>query len=196
MPTDNAFPPLGGTGYPRPPPSTPSTASETFDEDTIQSAISTAIKKLEEQHRAELSQLKTEMQKRIDAMEQQMKDLGQQVAVQTYQALVQEESPLATKTDHAILQHEISLMSTQLATIINLFQQNGHKASEPPNLTDNTRIITATTSSDASPPRTTKRSKFNLTPIKLNMLDKVFTQDQSVSSATSTQDEGMEGCEE
>jgi hypothetical protein len=53
VPTDEAFPLL--PQQKKNVPVAPSTTSETFDEDTIQSAISTAIKKLEEQHQAELS---------------------------------------------------------------------------------------------------------------------------------------------
>ena len=108
---DAVFPALSSN---KPPvPTTPSTASETCDEDTIQSAISVAIKKLEDQHNVALKKLKQEMQSKIDEVSTQMKELGQQVATQTYQALVTEGSPLATKTDHAHLQHEMSQISTQ-----------------------------------------------------------------------------------
>ena len=54
-PTAEAFPHL-----PKKPsviPTTPSTTSETLEEDTIQSAISNAIKTLQEQHRKELDEL-------------------------------------------------------------------------------------------------------------------------------------------
>ena len=116
---DAAFPSLSPSKPNAPP--TPSMTSGTFDDATIQSAISTAIKKLEDQHRKELDQLKKEMQNKIDEVTHQMKELGQQVATQTYQALVKKESPLATKTDHAQLQHEMNLISTQLTTIIQMF---------------------------------------------------------------------------
>ena len=75
-PTAEAFPPL-----PKKPsviPTTPSTTSETLEEDTIQSAISNAIKTLQEQHRQEIDQLKQEMQSKMAEMETQMKELGQQ----------------------------------------------------------------------------------------------------------------------
>ena len=91
MLTSEAFPPL-----PKARPSvtaTPSTASETLDEDTIQSAISAALTKLEIQHQAELNALKQEMQQKMFKLEGQMKEMGQQVAVQTYQKLVNEASP-------------------------------------------------------------------------------------------------------
>lgn len=190
IPTVDAFPPL--TTRKKQTPVTPSFTSEMLDEDTIQSAITVAINKLEEQHRAELTQLKTEMQQKIEAMEIQMKELGQQVAVQTYQALVKDESPLVTKKDHAHLQHELSMISTQLTTFINLFQKGdvSHSVSAQPASMPKDRVT------QQSPARNTKRSKLNLTPVKLNLLEEAFTQEQSVSSATSTLDEGMEGCDD
>ena len=175
-----AFPALPST-RPAVVPPTPTTASETYDEGTIQSAISVAIKKLEEQYQAELQKLKQEMQKQIDEVTTQMKELGQQVATQTYQALVKEESPLVTKTDHAKLQHEINLISTQLTTIIGMFKQGSTPTESPTNITP------------GSPARFVKRQKPNRTPEKHS---DPSTQDHSVSSATSTSDEGMEGCEE
>ena len=135
---------------------------------------------MEEQHQKELSQLKLEMQQHIDAVETQMKELGQQVAAQTYQALVREESPLATKTDHAHLQQEITIISTQLTHLINMFQY------------DRTALISST---ENSPPRIHKKSNHNRTPLKPCNLEQVFTQEESFSSATSNPEEEMEGCE-
>lgn len=177
VPTDDAFPPLTPRRHPIP--TTPSTTSETLDEDTIQSAISSALKKLEEQHQRELLQLQDTMQKKIDAVANQMKELGKQVAVQTYQALVTEESPLVTKTDHAHLQQEMSLMTTQLKMIVNLLQ-----------------ISTVVPQTASSPARITKRSKPNQTPEKAITPEILFTQEQEVPSATSILEEEMEGCEE
>jgi hypothetical protein len=161
---------------------TPSTASETLDEDTIQSAISAALTKLEAQHQAELASLKKEMQEKMEELESQMKEMSQQVAVQTYQALASESSPLATKTDHATLQFEMNAISKQLSTLIKLFQANSQ---EDPNST-------------ASPPRTTKRNKPSNTPPEKerDIESDIFTHGTSVSSATSDPDEGMEGCDE
>ena len=177
--TDIAFPPLP-TAKPVTP-ATPSTTSETFDEETFQSAISTALKKMEDQHRQELAQLKLEMQQQIKAVEAQMQDLGKQVAIQTYQALVKEESPLVTKTDHAVLQQEISTISIQLNTLINLFK--------------NGSTLKVVNESPAA--RDLKRTKLNLTPMKPINLDEMFTQESPISSATSNLlEEGMEGCEE
>ena len=190
---DVAFPPLASAK-----PSaaaTPSTASETFDEDTIQSAISVAIKKLEDQHRAELAQLKLEMQSKIDEVTSQMKDLGQQVAVQTYQALVKDESPLVTKTDHAQLQHEMSLISTQLTTIINMFQTKTSTDLINPQNMITQKHSQATGADPMSPARHVKRSKPTLTPEKPPKPLDVHTQDCSVSSAASDSEESMEGCE-
>ena len=149
--------------------------SETLDEDTIQSAISTALKKMEDQHKTDLEKLKQEMQKQISAVEAQMKDLAQQVAVQTYQALVTEESPLATKTDHELLKQEINSISIQLSTLIQLVQSGP-------------RHIHAST-----PPRTSQKRKPTMTPEKLSY-GSIHTQDEEVSSATSFYE--MEGCEE
>ena len=180
---DTAFPTLPTTK--KPAPASPSTTSETLDGDTIQSAISVAIKKLEEKHHDEMTKLKLEMQSKIDEVTDQMKNLGQQVAAQTYQALVKEESPLVTKADHANLQTEMSSISMQLSTIIKMFQTvNNHHL---PSVTDST---------PPSPARFSKRSKPNLTPEKQLGVSPVFTQDLSVSSATSDPEEVMEGCEE
>lgn len=179
---DATFPVLSPTKTPTP--ATPSTTSETFEEDTIQSAISIAIKKLEDQHSAALKKLKQEMQSKIDEVSNQMKELGQQVATQTYQALVKEGSPLATKTDHAHLQHEMSMISTQLATLIGILKKDAiNLPSALPDITPQ------------SPPRHSKRSKPTTTPEKKPAFDQPLTQDYSVSSATSDLDEGMEGCE-
>ena len=192
--TDAVFPPLTPTKAQVP--TTPSTTSETCDEDTIQSAISVAIKKLEEQHRAELLQLKKEMQSKIDEVTSQMKELGQQVATQTYQALVNKESPLATKTDHAQLQHDMTIISTQLNTIIGMF-----KTGSQAQLLSVQEIPTQNSSNDtdshpSSPSRHPKRSKRNMTPEKLDRQFATYTQDCSVSSAASDSEESMEGCEE
>ncbi len=176
--TSEAFPPL-----PKQKQSgifTPSTASETYDEDTIQSAITAALTKLEAQHIAELATLKKEMQEKMHQMELQMQEMSQQVAVQTYQALVKEDSPLATKKDHAVMQQEITAVSKQLSTLIKLLTKG-------PSIEDN--MIT-------SPPRTIKRTKPSMTPEKNGDISTLFTQDTLLPSATSDPDEGMEGCEE
>ena len=112
-------------------------------------------------------------------LEKQMEEMGKQVAVQTYQKLVNEASPLATKSDHATLQHEMNVISIQLSTLIQLFQKAPQQA---PNSMD-------------SPPRSIKRNKPSATPEKTSILADC-NQEQFVSSATSTPDEGMEGCEE
>jgi hypothetical protein len=106
-----------------------------------------------------------------------------QVAVQTYQALVKEDSPLATKQDHEVMKHEIQAMSKQLATLIQMFQKAA------PTIVQNN-------SDPTSPSRHTKRPKPNRTPVKTNSLSELFTQDTVETSATSTFDEDVEGCEE
>jgi hypothetical protein len=160
-------------------PVTPSTSSETLDEDTIQSAISAALSKLEAQHKAELAILKQEMQNKMDQLENQIQEMTEKVAVRTYQALVQEESPLVTKNDHVLMQHEINGMSKQLSALVqiltNSHPQDGHEIQ--------------------SPPRTTKRTKPSTTPQKITALSEILTQETPVTSATSDPDEGMEGCE-
>lgn len=178
-------------------PSTPSTASETIDEETIQSAISTAIQKLQEQHKQDLAQLKLEMQNQIDEVKNQMNDLGQQVATQTYQALVCKESPLTTKTDHAILQHDINIMRTQLSALMDMIQnamiptrdndRDNHSVSTPPDIIHLPSTRAAT--------RNVKRKPAQ-TPEKAPRQDTPFTQEQTVSSATSSSVASMEGCEE
>lgn len=159
---------------------TPSTTSETFDEDTIQSAISAALTKMEAQHQAELASLKKDMQQKMDDLENQIKEMTQQVTTQTYQALASESSPLATKADHANLQFETTVISKQLSAIIQMFQ--GDRQYELPGT--------------SSPPRTTKRTKPCTTPEKFNDVSGILTQDNFVSSASSDPDEGMEGCED
>ena len=191
--TDAAFPTLSHTKPNAP--TTPSMTSGTFDEETFQSAISAAIKKLEDQHRKELDQLKKEMQNKIDEVTNQMKELGQQVATQTYQALVKKESPLATKTDHAQLQHDMNLISTQLSTIIQMFRTipSGHNIFpiDSTAFTPGTKEVTP-----ASPPRHLKRSKLSTTPEKSPRQHDNQTQDYLLSSAASDSEESMEGCEE
>jgi hypothetical protein len=166
----------------------PSTTSETFDEDTIQSAISSAIKKLEEQHRAELNQLKMDMQTKIDEVTNKMKDLGEQVAMQTYQALVKDESPLVTKVDHAHLQHEMSAISTQLTTLIRMFQKS------PPVLPSDSSESQERQITTVSVSRNTKRPKPTATPEKATRTKLDYTQDCSLSSASSNS--SMGGCED
>ena len=180
---DVAFPTLPTIKKPAPGPT--STTSETFDADTIQSAISTAIKKLEDKHHEELAKLKLEMQRKIDEVTDQMRNLGKQVAAQTYQALVKDESPLVTKADHANLQCEMSLISTQLSTIIKIFQDGTF-----PQLTSISAM------SPQSPARFSKRAKPNSTPEKEIGTNSIFTQDPYDSSATSDPEEVMEGCED
>jgi hypothetical protein len=192
--TDAVFPPLPSPKQRNP--TTPSTTSEIFDEDTIQSAISVAIKKLEDQHRAELTKLKMEMQNKIDEVTTQMRELGEQVAVQTYQALLKEESPLATKTDHAQLQHEMNIISTQLATIINLFQASPNIQPSGLRTTSVESSASVSNITPASPARTVKRPKPNRTTEKTPRTTELQTQDCSVSSATSISEESMEGCDE
>lgn len=182
---DAAFPYLSPTK--KPTPATPSTTSETLDEDTIQSAISVAIKKLEDKHQIEFNNLKREMQQQIEDVNNKMKELVQQMAVQTYQALVQEESPLATKTDHATLQHEMSLISTQLSTIIHLVQNNK---------TTPQKVVTSDGLPHSPARLSTKRSKPNMTPEKPLRTGPLFPKELSVSSATSDPEEVMEGCED
>ena len=165
---------------------TPSTTSETLDEDTIQSAISAALMKLEAQHKADLAQLKKEMDEKLAAVQQQMIDLSQQVAMQTYQALIQDDSPIVTKTDHAHLQHEINVMSTQLTTLIQMLQQGSNSP-----VSNQLALVPILT----SPPRTTKRAKPSMTPEKPSHFDDLLTQDTLGPSAASFPEEGEEGCE-
>jgi hypothetical protein len=136
---------------------------------------------LEIQHQAELNALKQEMQQKMVELEGQMKEMGQQVAVQTYQKLVNEASPLVTKSDHANLQHEMNVISTQLTTLIQMIKSDPPKAAIPA----------------YSPPRTSTKRKINkpsASPEKVDFSDS--DQEQVVPSATSTPDEGMEGCED
>ena len=136
------------------------------------------------------------MQSKIDEVTSQMKELGQQVATQTYQALVNKESLLATKTDHAQLQHDMNLISTQLTTIIAMFK-TGVQA-QPISLQEfpTQHSSHATDNNPNSPTRQPKRSKRNMTPEKLDRQFATHTQECSVSSAASDSEESMEGCEE
>lgn len=177
-------------------PSTPSTTSETIDEDTIRSAISAAIKKLEEQHREELRQLKIEMQSKIDEVATQMRNMAKQVATQTYQALVRDESPLATKTDHARLQNDISSITTQLSAMMAIMQNSTITPHQPPAPTQLKSVTTTTSNAAPGPvPRNLKR-KPTLTPEKDIRPVELFTQECPDSSTTSSSVASMEGCEE
>jgi len=172
-PNAEAFPPLPAkTASAK---ATQSTTSETFDEETIQSAISSALKKLEEQHRHELAALKQEMQNKMSEMEHKMKALGQQIADQTFQALLTDDSPLVTKSDHALMKQEMSFISSQLATLITLMSKS--KSLNP--------TVGSEGHATMSPPRQSKRTKPSATPEKLIQPHALFTQDTSFSSATS-----------
>lgn len=200
----DAFPPLTTTKQHAL--ATQSTASETLDEDTIQSAISAAIKKLEAQHQAEINKLRQELRTELDLMKNQMKEMAHAVATQTYQALATEDSPLATKAEFARLDHRQSIQENQLATIIELLK-GGHSKEDD---------ITSRSIDTTSPPRNLKRTKPTLTPVKKNLCTDVFStqstddehqsselnmtsqslDDDTVPSATSDPFEDMEGCED
>jgi C-terminal processing protease CtpA/Prc len=183
--SDEAFPPLKANT--KDPGATQSTTSETLDEATIQSAISTAIQTLKEQHQQELDQLRQYFEERLQTMENQVVDIGQQVVKQTYQALIQEDSPLATKADHMHLQYQINSIHGQLAHIIQLVS----KPHDPPPAT--TELIEA----PATPQRSgTKRPNSSRTPEKPDRDDDHSGEQTNLPSATSDLDEGMEGCEE
>jgi hypothetical protein len=184
-PTAEAFPPLPKKAVATP--TTPSTTSETFEEDTIQSAISNAIKTLQEQHQKEIEQLKQEMQRKMEAMENQMKELGQSIVLQTYQALSTEGSPLATKTDHARLQNDMTIITQQLSTLLQIVSKGTGADVQSPSLN---------TVSVMSPPRTGKRFKKNRTPEKSSFLEAMITDEINGPSATSDFDEESEGCED
>lgn len=191
-PTAEAFPPLPIKNNPAP--ATQSTTSETIlDEETIQSAISSALKKLEDQHRTELEALKKDMQNKMTAMENQMLELGKQIATQTYQALVTEDSPLVTKQDHAHLQTEMASITTQLTTLIELLKK-GHIVT--PMSLDETQAMSRDDPKATSTPPRHKRSKPNLTPQKPSRFEALLTQDDHLTSAASDLDEGSEGCED
>lgn len=185
VPTDEAFPPLSPSS--KPTTATPFTASETADEDTIQSAISNAIRTLQEQHRQEMDALKQQFEQRLETIEKKLLDVGIQVVQQTYQALVSEDTPLATKADQMGLQHQVNSINAQLTQIIGILQnspviQRYHAES--------------VLQMNSTPPRTGKRPNQNRTPEKHESDEEFFTQDTPVPSATSNQDEGMEGCED
>jgi hypothetical protein len=228
-----AFPPLPSKS---PALATQSTASETLDEDTIQSAISASIKKLEVQHQAEITKLRQELRKELDSMKTQMTEMAQLVAMQTYQALTTADSPLATKVEFARLDHRQSVQENQLATIISLLQ--GKQPSD--NITTTTmdfsdekarnsnshqhqsqdQYFESPITQSSSPPRNLKRTKPTLTPVKKNLCDTSFPEqnkmdsslasitstgnaasnnlpdDMTVTSATSNPNEDMEGCED
>lgn len=192
--TTDSFPPLTSTAKPHVA-ATTSTASETFDEETIQSAISVAIKKLEDQHKHDLAQMKRDMQVQIDELRFQMQDLGQQVATQTYQALVKEESPLVTKTDHAQLQHEMTCISTQLTTLIGMLQPNLPALQSFPisNLHQHQHPTMDITPMNLD--RKLLKRKPSSTPEKPPRQHEPSTQDCSISSASSDSEQSMEGCE-
>lgn len=96
VPTEEAFPPLPKKASTTTP-TTQSTTSETLDEDTIQSAISSAIKTIQEQHRVELAQLQQEMQTKMDAMQNQMLELGKQIAYRPIKLLSRKTAHLLPK---------------------------------------------------------------------------------------------------
>ena len=117
-------------------------------------------------------------------METQMKELGQQIVTQTYQALSTDESPLATKTDHIRLQNDMNVITQQLSQLLQMVSQGMSSEGFTPSY------------NATSPARTGKRSKKNRTPEKAIYFEDMLTDDKTVTSATSDLDEGSEGCEE
>lgn len=118
-------------------------------------------------------------------MERKFIDIRKQMATDTYQALVNSESPLATKTDHLKLQHQVDNINAQLAQIIRMMT----KEDQPTHSDLHTMVI-------HSPPRIGKRPNKNRTPEKYTHDRVQSSQDTAFTSATSDLDEGMEGCEE
>lgn len=190
--TDAVFPPLPTQKQTL---ATTSTASTTLDEDTIQSAILSAIKKLEEQHHVEMTKMKLEFQEKLDAVEKKMVEIGTNVATQTYQALTGDGSPLATKQDQEYLKQEVSLIQTQLATIIKMFNTGQTLPQEEKKQPDSMPVSILQHTPPSNHDTASKRSKVYFTPVKMKPLDDLFTQDHSVSSTNSTPEEEMEGCE-
>lgn len=183
VPTEEAFPPLPAKKSPAT--ATQSTTSETLDEDTMQSAISQAIKTLQEQHRAEMKKLQQDFDQQLKELENKVIDIGKQTVAQTYQALVQDDSPLATRTDHLKLQNQVDNINVQLAQIIHMLTQTS----------SDKNARTADFSCPFSPPRTGKRLNSNRTPEKYTQDTEFLTQSHDFTSATSDLDVGMEGCE-
>jgi hypothetical protein len=185
-PTDEAFPPLPQKNNPTTATTTQSTTSETLDEDTIQSAISQAIRTLQDQHQKDLEKMKQDFEQKLQAIEKKVLAMGEQMVNQTYLALVHEDSPLATKADHLKLHHRVDNINLQLAQIIRMM------STAPPEANPQTEYRDTGVT---SPPRTGKRPNQWSTPEKYSHDTKLGTQDTNMSSATSDLDEGMEGCD-
>ena len=143
-----------------------------------------------------MMRLQQEFQKKLEVVERQMQDLGEQIApVQTYQALVKESSPLATKTEQEILRQDVNLIKIQLNTLISLVQNQNH---QPPIHQESIQILSTLTH---TPPKgsTTlpKRTRVETSPVRrMTSLEDVYTQEPLESSAASIPEEDMEGCDD
>jgi hypothetical protein len=133
------------------------------------------------------------MQQKIDEVTCHMKLLGEQVATQTIQALVQAESPLVTKIDHAQLQHEMTSISTQLTTLIKMIQNSSSHTTLSVAQANSSNLTTVSENTPSSPIRNVKRSKPTTTPEKSRQT-RNQTQEHTDYSATSDSEESMEGC--
>lgn len=123
----------------------------------------------------------------MQKMESKVIEVGKQMVANTYKALVNDESPLATRLDHLKLQHQVDNINSQLAQIIRMMTTTTTPQDQPRN--DHEPM-------PFSPPRTGKRPNQNRTPEKNSSNKEWFTQETAVSSAASDLDARMEGCED
>jgi hypothetical protein len=132
--------------------------------------------------------MKQQFEERLQTIESKVLDVGLQVVTQTYQALVSEDTPLATKADQMGLQHQINNINGQLSQIIGLLKNSSDKQDirESP-----------IGPCFPTPPCTRKRPNQTRIPEKSeNDDDTYFTQEAFETSAASNLDIGMEGCED
>lgn len=101
------------------------------------------------------------------------------------QALVNDDSPIAMRSDHLKLQHQVDKINVQLTQIISMLAPPSHDTDSPKN-----------DPMPFSPPRTSKRLNSKRTPDKYSQGLEFHTQSPTFASATSDLDVGMGGCEE
>jgi hypothetical protein len=128
-PSPTAFPPLSPA--PKQSVDTPSTAPSTLaDETAFTSAIGLAIKKTEQGFQKQLKTIQ-ELDQRLGTLEKTMELMVANIIKQTYGSLTGENSPFASKLDHAILQADVNSISTKMDSVLSLLQAQTAVASPP-----------------------------------------------------------------
>jgi hypothetical protein len=123
----DAFPPLPQKHVPQ---VTATTTSSTSHATNIDKAINAALKKVEADFASQMTDLTTQMETRMTALEQSMQAMVAKI-VETYNALTKSDAPFATKEDHLKMQVDIHSISTKIDSLLMLYN-NPTRDGTPP----------------------------------------------------------------